>query len=453
MVVGLSPQDQQRMLEEYDEERSERCHRWVRNASTLGCTLLLLFAPIDFFRPDAVFPIAFSARLIGALALAVIALLMTTEVSRRHPYAFGVAVLAVPTGVMLAMIPITGWHDSSYFPGVTMLMVISALMLAWETQWTALQCGFTIIAYTALTALIGGPPPMRFWENILMLFATTALAIIISRMRERLQLHEFERRWSVAEAYRNKSDFFANLSHEIRTPVHVILGYTDMLLDGDALPGPEDRRKLLERIRAQGSHLHLLLSDLLDSAKVEAGKMEIQHEGISVPELALEVVEGFRPLTEEKNLALSFESSPSVRSIVSDSGKIRQVLTNILGNAVKFTERGEIRVVVRGNCEIDPGEVGAMKFLNRTTAASIPGDGVAIFVSDTGIGMDSSAFEWLATDFHQATGNGTKFGGTGLGLSLSKKLVELLGGQLAAKSQVGAGTTFCVLLPDQPAHA
>ncbi len=454
MVVGLSPQDELRMLEEFDAERRERCHRWARNASTLGVALLILFAPVDFFRPVEVFPIAFAARLIGACALVLLALSMSSAVSRRHPYAFAVLVLAVPTCVLLAMIPITGWHDSSYFPGLTMLMVISALMLVWETHWTTVQCGFTTLAYAGLTALHGGPVPMRFWENVLMLFATTVLAVIISRMRERLQLHEFERRWSVAEAYRNKSDFFANLSHEIRTPVHVILGYTDMLIDEDAHPARADRLKLLERIRAQGSHLHVLLSDLLDSAKVEAGKMEIQQEGISVPDLTREVVEGFRPLTEEKNLGLSLDCSPAAISIVSDSGKIRQVLTNILGNAVKFTDRGEIRVVVRGNREIDPGEVRAMKVLNEGTRdAAIPEDGVAIFVSDTGIGMDNSAFEWLATDFHQANGGGSKFGGTGLGLSLSRKLVDLLGGRLAAKSCVGTGTTFCVLLPSAPAPA
>ncbi len=442
------------MLADFQAERDERCHRWVKNTAGIGILLLLIFAPVDYARPADVFRIALAGRLAAVLLLIFALLLLATSFGRRHPNAIATLILAAPETLMLVMIPITGWHDSSYFPSLSLLLLVPAALLAWETRWTVLQCVMVTVAYAGLGLLGNDPLPLKFWENVLLLLATSVFAVFVSRMRGRLDLHEYERRWAVAEAYRHKSDFFANLSHEIRTPVHVILGYTDMLLDNEVSAGL-DGRSLLQGIRSQGQHLHLLLSDLLDSAKVEAGKMEVQCAGVKLPDLARDVVEGFRPLTDEKNLGLSIDCSPAVSSIISDAGKVRQVLTNLLGNAVKFTDRGEIRVEVRQNRELDAIEVEAMRFLRDAAAAEeapprVSPDGVAILVRDTGIGIESSAFDWLATDFQQANGLDAKFGGTGLGLSLSRKLVQLLGGQIAAKSQVGMGTTFYVFLPAAP---
>ncbi|MEX2179975.1 MAG: ATP-binding protein [Gemmatimonadaceae bacterium] len=233
------------------------------------------------------------------------------------------------------------------------------------------------------------------------------------------QAHEVEK------ANRLKSEFLASMSHELRTPINAIVGYAALLLEGMFGEVSDKQREPLDRTRAAADHLRALIDDILDLAKIEAGKMQFQLESIPMAEVMHEASQQMEPAIRRKELAFTVDVAPETRPIVSDRTKLKQVLLNLLSNAMKFTNRGGIAVVVRPH---------AM--------------GVRVDVNDTGIGIRPEHLSVIWDDFRQVDQSRTReFGGTGLGLSITRKLVERLGGNIAVESIVGVGTTFTVMLP------
>ncbi|MHB8903302.1 MAG: sensor histidine kinase, partial [Thermoguttaceae bacterium] len=233
---------------------------------------------------------------------------------------------------------------------------------------------------------------------------------------------------------RAKSEFLANMSHEIRTPMTAILGYAELLLREEGAPGDSElHRESLEAIRRNGEHLLNLINDILDLSKVESGKMEIQPVRCSPFELVAEVGSLMRMRAESKQVRLATEvSGPLPETIFTDPLRIRQVLINLAGNAIKFTDRGEIRIAVRLAGEAD--------------APRLQFD-----VSDTGIGMSQEQVERLFQPFTQVDSSAARrFGGTGLGLSISMRLAEALGGTIKVRSALGSGSTFTVFIDPGP---
>ncbi len=232
---------------------------------------------------------------------------------------------------------------------------------------------------------------------------------------------------AATEGERSKSAFLANMSHEIRTPMTAILGFAELLRD-PAL-APTDRRSFVEVIRRNGEHLLEMLNGILDLSKVEADKLAVEKIPCAVDEIVRDVEAMVRPRAEQKGLALRVTVDAEVSlPIRSDPVRIRQVLLNLLSNAIKFTERGEI------------------------TVRASRGQRLEIAVSDTGIGMSATELEHVFEPFSQADASTTRrFGGTGLGLTISQHLVALLGGRLDARSEPGVGTTFVLSLPVEEA--
>jgi PAS domain S-box-containing protein len=229
-------------------------------------------------------------------------------------------------------------------------------------------------------------------------------------------------------ANRTKSQFLANVSHELRTPLSGILGSCEILVEEAATPPamvPD-----LERIRASGYELLRLIDELLDLSKMEAGRIELSPEPFEVAVLVREVAETVRPLAERKDVALDAEAVPDPGWVLADRVRLRQVLLNLVANAVKFTERGTVRVEAR--CE---------------GAAGAPGQ--AVFrVRDTGIGITPEQIERLFQPFVQADASTTRrYGGTGLGLAIAERFCRLMGGSIAVESVPGEGSTFTVTLP------
>ena len=263
-------------------------------------------------------------------------------------------------------------------------------------------------------------------------------------VREGLRRRDFSNRQALTSALRHRDEFVAKMTHELRTPIHVMVGYADILLE-DALPGGgSEARSLVERIRSHGVLLRGLVSDLLDYSKMEAGKMEVRREPVPVRQVVDQVAESFRPLSERKGLRLRTAYQGEFPTIVSDGQKIRQILDNLVGNALKFTETGEITIKVSGQVGTALGE---FVFLAEPADAA-PRDGVLVQVRDTGIGIREQDIRTLAADFQQLdVDTAARYGGTGLGLSISKKLAQLLGGWLAVRSRQGQGATFAVFLP------
>jgi len=234
-------------------------------------------------------------------------------------------------------------------------------------------------------------------------------------------------------ASRAKSDFLANMSHEIRTPMTAILGYSNLLLQQDITESEQE--DFVEIIHRNGDHLLGIINDILDISKIEAGRMTVEHIPCSPFQLANEAVSLVRARAIAKGLSLEIEyRMPIPETINTDPTRLRQVLINLLGNAVKFTERGGVRLVVY---LLDPPET--------------PNPHIGFEVIDTGVGMQPEQWASLFQPFTQADTSMTRrFGGTGLGLAISKRLAQMLGGDVTGTSAAGKGSSFLVRIETGP---
>jgi signal transduction histidine kinase/DNA-binding NarL/FixJ family response regulator len=223
-----------------------------------------------------------------------------------------------------------------------------------------------------------------------------------------------------------KSDFLANMSHDIRTPMNAILGFTELLKRGYGKNGLE-ARKYLDTIHSSGKHLLELINDILDLSKIEAGHLEVEALTCSPHAIALEVVTVLGVRAREKGVGLELRAEGRIpESITSDPTCLRRIVTNLVGNAIKFTERGAVTVVLR--------------FTSEAGTARL-----AIDVRDTGIGIAADKLDSVFESFTQADSSVTRrFGGTGLGLTISKRFARALGGDIVVSSEFGKGSTFTV---------
>jgi signal transduction histidine kinase len=258
--------------------------------------------------------------------------------------------------------------------------------------------------------------------NLLQTFAAqSALAIHNARLFREIQ----EKGHQLELASKYKSQFLASMSHELRTPMNAVLGYTRMLLMNVYGELPEKVRDVHGRIDKSGRHLLGLINDVLDFSKIEAGQLTLTVNPYSIKDVIQAVVAGTQSLATEKNLVLTTTIPGDLPSASGDERRIAQVLLNLVGNAIKFTDSGEVRIDV----------------------AAKNGD-LLVSVSDTGPGIPETERAKIFDEFRQAEGSITqKKGGTGLGLAIAKRIVELHGGKIWVESEVGKGSKFTFTLP------
>lgn len=226
-----------------------------------------------------------------------------------------------------------------------------------------------------------------------------------------------------------KSEFMTRMNHELRTPLTAIIGFSRVLLAGKEGPLTANAQLYAERIRANGMHLLSLINQILDVAKVEAGRMELETETVAVDALVRDTMAMLESTALAKGIALHSRVPAVVAPIVTDAGKLKQILINLIGNAIKFTNEGEVTVAV----EVD-------------AASNLP---VSIRVRDTGIGILPERQQKVFEPFEQGDSSTRReFGGTGLGLAIVKAFAELIGATIEVESEPGRGTTFTVWLPD-----
>ena len=228
-----------------------------------------------------------------------------------------------------------------------------------------------------------------------------------------------------------KSQFLANMSHEIRTPMTAVLGYADLL--AGALSDPE-QVDAVNIIRRNGNHLLAVINDILDLSKIEAGEVRVEQLPVDLPQLLADVVALMRPRADAKGVACRLEfAQPIPETIAADPTRLRQILVNLVGNAVKFTAAGEVRIVAG----------------LRDAETSKPR--LQCEVIDTGIGIAGDDIGRIFQPFHQADASTTRMhGGTGLGLWISKRLAKLLGGEIGVRSELGSGSVFTLTIPTGP---
>jgi signal transduction histidine kinase len=258
--------------------------------------------------------------------------------------------------------------------------------------------------------------------NLLQTFSTQS-ALAIQNARLFREIEEKGRQLEVAN--RHKSAFLASMSHELRTPLNAIIGFTRLVVRKTEGQIPELQKENLKKSLVSSEHLLNLINGLLDLSKIEAGRMEVFVERFKLDEVIRDAVSTVEPMLKERRVQLRTDIGLDISALNTDREKLKQILLNLLSNAAKFTEQGEIKISA---CQ----ENGSLKLV----------------VSDTGIGMKQEALAQIFEEFRQADMSSTRrYGGTGLGLTIVKKFVNLLGGDIEVESEVGKGSKFMITLP------
>ena len=301
------------------------------------------------------------------------------------------------------------------------------------TQEGAVQMGFQAIVATPMmregsaigALLLRKPEPGPFTPRQIGLLETFAAQAVIAIENVRLFTEIQEKSRQLEIASQHKSQFLANMSHELRTPLNAILGYTEMMADGLYGDVGSKAQGVLERVQSNGKHLLGLINDVLDLSKIEAGQLTLVVEPYSVADIVATVLSATESLARAKGLALGSAIAPGLPPGTGDARRLSQVVLNLVGNAIKFTDQGSV-------------EVRAVQ----------QGDFFELAVVDSSLGIKPADQARIFDEFQQVDDTSTrKKGGTGLGLSISRKIVELHGGRIAVESEVGRGSTFKVTIP------
>jgi signal transduction histidine kinase len=397
----------------------DRIHLWMGLAAT--CVLL----------PFAIYNAIQGRPLIG-LAMAAIASLfvanMVAVLRKREPPVSVFVIYLISVGaIALSTFTFRGLQGVLWgFPAVVLFHFLAERRVA-----NLLNASLAVLCVAFVY-------PVASLAMALRVGATLALTVvftnIFSRVIESANRALDDARETAERANLAKSQFLANMSHELRTPLNAIIGYTELLHEDAQAEQRQQAVKDLERIASASRHLLQMIDELLDLAKIEASRIVLSPSAIALPAFVEELSDAARPLAKKKDNMLVVELADDARALPlrADATRLRQCMLNLLSNACKFTEKGEIALRVAG-----------------TALRGAPA--VALSVRDTGIGMTEEQLGRVFRPFEQADASTPRrFGGTGLGLAITSQLAELMGGEIAVQSAVGRGSTFTLTLPLAP---
>ncbi len=316
----------------------------------------------------------------------------------------------------------TGDNTSPFFILYLWVLISQAMRFGKNLLYMAQAVSF--LCYSIVVLYFG-----NFMEHPLEIAFLLISLIVMPLHLNKLLSMLHQARLEADQANRSKSQFLANMSHELRTPLNAIIGYSEMLKEDADLLGYEGYSRDLDKIRKAGLHLLVLINSILDFSKVEAGKIEPDFSEVNIADLFKEVSETVLPLIKRNNNTFTYHCDENITALYTDKVKLTQVLYNLLSNASKFTENGEITLKAW------------YKLVNDTKW-------FCFSVKDTGIGIPKEKFAELFQPFTQVATSTTRlYGGTGLGLTISKHFISCLDGNIEVESYPGKGTTFTACIP------
>jgi len=406
---------------------------FARVGMLLAIFMYATFAILDLWIvPDyahITWAIRFTVTLIFAL---VFGFSFTRYFRETYQYVMLVSALIGGGGLVGMIYFIPEVHGYLYYPALIIAFVFFYTMLGMRFINAFYANVAMVVMYNVVVIAHKDIPIYMLVNNNYFLVGATvvtaAAGYIIEQQRRISFLKSLvveELRQQADEANIAKSRFFASMSHELRTPLNAIIGYSEMLLEDEKSARNPTKTQDLAAIEMAGRHLLRLINDVLDLAKIESGKIELVPERILIQELVTRILATVSPLAAGNDNQVKLDIDNAPESIIQDAMRLEQILINLLSNACKFTEHGEITFSIRSQGEM-----------------------VLFSIRDTGIGMNEAQLQNLFNEYTQADAKITRdYGGTGLGLAISKQFVDLLGGTISVNSVVGSGSRFDVQLP------
>ncbi|MBM4192935.1 MAG: HAMP domain-containing histidine kinase [Gemmatimonadetes bacterium] len=310
----------------------------------------------------------------------------------------------------------------------------------------------TVVADRAVAATGATTIRMALWLITGATMFALAAAVVIGRRRARRNAERSrdleELSAQLYRANRAKAEFLASASHELRTPLAAIVGFVDLLHDGSYGALTARQKGPVERIESSAKHLHDMVEQILDLARMAAGRLDVNAEPVRLRPFVIDVASEMEPLAAQHGLSFTISVPATLPTIVTDVSHLRRILVNLIGNAIKFTPRGGVAIRAVMLAEADVARVTAT--MRRRPMLGARGSWVALHVQDTGIGIAPADAERIFEEFEQVNAGSrgdSEHRGTGLGLAISRRLARLLSGDVTLESAEGKGSTFTVWLP------
>lgn len=387
-----------------------------------------------FFIYKQVWPLIVLA---GAIGSAAVVALFLAKSGRTHTGVFAV-LGTVYVSVMLMVTFTGGVHDILFQIIYPNLFVFGLLM---QRRWLIAFSSLTFVWVLVLLILEGYgvyTPEMHFYDlptegSVILatIFMTSTIVLIMGRKINSLNHDLLQSQQEADNANQMKSRYLANMSHELRTPLNAIIGYSENALEeyeeAEQIPwANEEIAEDISRIQQSGRHLLTLVNSILDLSKIEANKMELSIDTFPLQPLVSEAIQVSQPIAKRHGNTISLHVQPGRYELESDKQKVLQILLNLISNSAKYTKNGQIEICV----------------------SEVTSQIISVRVKDTGIGIPPEQLPHIFDSFHQVENSlSSSFKGSGLGLTITKKLTQLLGGDLIAESRMGQGSTFTLLLP------
>ncbi len=417
----------------YIEEQKERALRNSRIAAVFAAVAIMVFALLDMVvYPD--FMYRFLILRISVVGVSAI-LYAITYIPRAADFGreIGMVQYVITALSVVVMIHMADGYLSTYYAGLNIIFIVFLAILPLDHIRTTVICSVIYAAYLIPILLHGQIDDWAiFVNNNAFLLGTILLAVVSSYFSNRLRRKEYIARYNLARANDElkqmdllKSQFFANISHEVRTPLTSIIGPVQSLYQGEAGEVNDIQRQLLSQVYRNGVRLLDMINQMLDFARFDANKMQVRLSEVDLDTVIQDIISVFLEVAARKSLTITYELETDIFPVYLDKEKADRIITNLLRNAIKFTDRGGITIRAGSN-----------------------GDTVYIEIEDTGIGIPGDQVSTIFERFQQVDSSSTRrYEGTGLGLTIVKEAVEIQRGSVDVRSVYGEGTTFTVTFP------